>query len=137
MVMIVKTTSLQWNYFGRSSSSCSNGLFRGRLQVSLGLGVYPWSTERTENVVVAGSLLDDEQWHDVLIVRSEKNLNISVDGVSIWRNLTAVFMHMDMNRKVYIGGVPSFSNKRSVAVTESFAGCMEEFNFNGVQVSEI
>ncbi|KAM3186642.1 hypothetical protein ACTXT7_003895 [Hymenolepis weldensis] len=109
-------------------------LFRGRLQVSLGLGVYPWSTERTENIVVAGSLLDDEQWHDVLIVRSEKNLNISVDGVSIWRNLTAVFMHMDMNRRVYIGGVPSFSNKRSVAVTESFAGCMEEFNFNGVQV---
>nr|CUU99120.1 hypothetical transcript [Hymenolepis microstoma] len=109
-------------------------LFRGRLQVSLGLGIYPWSTERTENVILAGSLLDDEQWHDVLIVRSEKNLNISVDGVSIWRNLTAVFMHMDMNRRAYIGGVPSFSNKKSISVTENFVGCMEEFNFNGVQV---
>lgn len=36
--------------------------------------------------------------------------------------------------QVYIGGVPSFSNKRSVTVTENFAGCIEEFNFNGVQV---
>ena len=66
----------------------------------MGLGTYPWTTDKTDNVVEAGSLLDDEQWHDVLIIRTTKNLNISVDGVSIWRNLSAVFMHMDMNRKV-------------------------------------
>ncbi|VDD79184.1 unnamed protein product [Mesocestoides corti] len=109
-------------------------LYRARLQVSLNLGTYPWATGKTDNVVVAGSLLDDEQWHDVSIIRTEKNLNISVDGVSIWRNLSAIFLHMDMNRKLYIGGVPSFSNKRSVTVMENFVGCIEEFNFNGVQV---
>lgn len=67
----------------------------------MNLGTYPWTTERTNNVVIAGSLLDDDQWHDVSIIRTEKNLNISVDGVSIWRNLSATFLHMDMNRKVF------------------------------------
>ena len=77
-------------------------IIRSRLRVSMGLGTYPWTTEKTDNVVEAGSLLDDEQWHDVSVIRTSKNLNISVDGVSIWRNLSAVFMHMDMNRKVEI-----------------------------------
>lgn len=74
----------------------------------MGLGIYPWTTERMENVVVAGSLLDDEQWHDVSIIRTGKNLNISVDGISIWRNLSSIFMHMDMNRKVSIKSIQMF-----------------------------
>ncbi|KAL7060882.1 hypothetical protein AAHC03_010101 [Spirometra sp. Aus1] len=108
-------------------------LFRGRLQVSVNLGTFPWEDEQTDNSVLAGSLLDDDQWHDVSIIRTEKNLNISVDGVSTWRNLSAVFLHMDMNRRLYVGGLPSFANKKSVTVTENFMGCLEEFNFNGVQ----
>ncbi|VDK71548.1 unnamed protein product [Dibothriocephalus latus] len=108
-------------------------LYRARLQVSVNLGIFPWADEQTDNSVLAGSLLDDDQWHDVSIIRTEKNLNISVDGVSTWRNLSAIFVHMDMNRKLYIGGLPSFANKKSVTVTENFQGCLEEFNFNGVQ----
>lgn len=60
----------------------------------------PWSNELTDNTVDAGSLLDDDQWHDVHIVRDQKNLNISVDRIRVWRNISAIFLHMNMNRNV-------------------------------------
>lgn len=73
---------------------------RGRLRVNINLGTLPWSDDPTDNTIDAGSLLDDDQWHDVHIVRQEKNLNISVDRIQVWRNLSAIFLHTNMNRNV-------------------------------------
>lgn len=88
----------------KTNFDCENYIhdfyFRAKLRVSVNLGSYPWTNELDDNSVIAGSLLDDDQWHDVSIIRTEKDLNITVDGVRMWRNLTASFLHMDMNRKV-------------------------------------
>ena len=53
-----------------------------------------------DNSIVAGSLLADNQLHQVYIVREEKELNVTVYNVELWRNLSAIFVHMDMNRNV-------------------------------------
>ncbi|KAA0186846.1 Neurexin 4 [Fasciolopsis buskii] len=109
-------------------------LFRGRLRVNINLGTLPWSDDPTDNTIDAGSLLDDDQWHDVHIVRQEKNLNISVDRIQVWRNLSAIFLHTNMNRNLSAGGLPHYSNRRGVTVNKNFIGCIEEFVFNGVHL---
>ncbi|CAL8092395.1 unnamed protein product [Calicophoron daubneyi] len=109
-------------------------LYRGRLRVSVNLGTLPGSNEQTDNTVDAGSLLDDDQWHDVHIIRAEKNLNISVDRIQVWRNLSAVFIHTDMNRNLSVGGLPYFANRRGVTVNRNFVGCIEELVFDGVNI---
>ncbi|KAF6776598.1 hypothetical protein AHF37_03539 [Paragonimus kellicotti] len=109
-------------------------LYRGRLRVNVNLGAVPSSTEPTDNSVDAGSLLDDDQWHDVHIIREQKNLNISVDRIQVWRNLSAIFVHTNMNRNLSAGGLPHFSNRRGITVTQNFKGCIEEFVFNGVHL---
>ncbi|CAH8572210.1 unnamed protein product [Dicrocoelium dendriticum] len=109
-------------------------LFRGRLRVNINLGTVPSSTELTDNSVDAGSLLDDNQWHDVHILRVQKNLNITVDRIQVWRNLSAIFLHMNMNRNLSVGGLPYFANRRGVTVRQNFIGCMEELVFNGVHM---
>uniref|UniRef100_A0A183B3P8 LAM_G_DOMAIN domain-containing protein n=1 Tax=Echinostoma caproni TaxID=27848 RepID=A0A183B3P8_9TREM len=68
-------------------------LYRGRLRVNINLGTLPWSDEPTDNTVDAGSLLDDDQWHDVHIIRQEKNLNISVDRIH-WTDPQAALQAM-------------------------------------------
>ncbi|CAH8431817.1 unnamed protein product [Schistosoma intercalatum] len=109
-------------------------LYRGRLRVRVNLGTVPLSDEPTDNIVDAGSLLDDDQWHDVQIIREEKNLNISVDRIKVWRNISAIFVHMNMNRNLSIGGLPDYSNRRGLSVSQNFIGCIEEFIFNGVHI---
>ncbi|XP_018647599.1 septate junction protein [Schistosoma mansoni] len=109
-------------------------LYRGRLRVRVNLGTVPLSNEPTDNIVDAGSLLDDDQWHDVQIIREEKNLNISVDRIKVWRNISAIFVHMNMNRNLSIGGLPDYSNRRGISVNQNFIGCLEEFIFNGVHI---
>ncbi|KAA3675173.1 uncharacterized protein DEA37_0012683 [Paragonimus westermani] len=109
-------------------------ILRGRLRVNINLGAVPSSTEPTDNTVDAGSLLDDDQWHDVHIIREQKNLNISVDRIQVWRNLSAIFVHTNMNRNLSAGGLPHFSNRRGITVTQNFKGCIEEFIFNGVHL---
>ncbi|TGZ36839.1 hypothetical protein CRM22_011389 [Opisthorchis felineus] len=109
-------------------------LFRGRLRVSVNLGTVPSSTEPTDNTVDAGSLLDDDQWHDVHIIRAQKNLNISVDRIQVWRNLSAIFIHLNMNRNLSAGGLPFFSHRRGITVSQNFKGCIEELVFNGVHL---
>ncbi|VDQ07781.1 unnamed protein product [Trichobilharzia regenti] len=79
-------------------------------------------------------MLDDDQWHDVKIIREQKNLNISVDRIKVWRNISAIFLHMNMNRNLSVGGLPDFSNRRGVSVSQNFIGCIEEFIFNGVHI---
>ncbi|CAH8495689.1 unnamed protein product [Schistosoma rodhaini] len=109
-------------------------LYRGRLRVRVNLGTVPLSNEPTDNIVDAGSLLDDDQWHDIQIIREEKNLNISVDRIKVWRNISAIFVHMNMNRNLSIGGLPDYSNRRGISVNQNFIGCLEEFIFNGVHI---
>ena len=48
----------------------------------------------------AGSLLDDNQWHDVEIYRKDREIDFTVDRLTI-RNMTnGDFYQLDLDRKV-------------------------------------
>ena len=48
----------------------------------------------------AGSLLDDNQWHDIEIVRHGREVNFTVDRLSITNMTNGDFFQLDLDRQV-------------------------------------
>lgn len=48
-----------------------------------------------------GSLLDDNIWHEVIIMRSRLDVVFSVDRVTIQGRINGEFERLDLNREVY------------------------------------
>ncbi|KAL3309815.1 hypothetical protein Ciccas_011634, partial [Cichlidogyrus casuarinus] len=107
-------------------------VYQARLRVNVNLGGLSTSNIKIDNSIECGSLLDDDQWHEVLIIRDQKNINITVDWVTTWRNLSSVFVQMNMNRNLSLGGLPNYAARKGVTVTSNFVGCIEEFFYNGM-----
>lgn len=63
---------------GDTEDYCIVGLEDGRLKVNINLGAGESESLSSENVV-----LNDFNWHDVLITRREANLSILIDNVHI------------------------------------------------------
>lgn len=83
--------------------------------------------------VTCGSLLDDNIWHDVYIWRKRRELVFTVDRVVVQRHIRGDFFQLDLNREMYIGGLPNF-NQEGVAVVANFTGCIENLFFNDTNV---
>ncbi|XP_031832226.1 neurexin-4 isoform X3 [Nomia melanderi] len=79
-----------------------------------------------------GSLLDDNMWHDVLISRNRKNISFSVDRVLIKGRVKGEFYRLDLNRALYIGGVPN--KQEGLVVNQNFTGCIENFYLNATSI---
>ncbi|CAK9800818.1 Nrx-IV, partial [Anthophora quadrimaculata] len=79
-----------------------------------------------------GSLLDDNMWHDVLISRNRKNISFSVDRVLIKGRIKGEFHRLDLNRALYIGGVPN--KQDGLVVNQNFTGCIENFYLNATNI---
>ncbi|XP_016910778.1 neurexin-4 isoform X1 [Apis cerana] len=79
-----------------------------------------------------GSLLDDNMWHDVLISRNRKNISFSVDRVLIKGRIKGEFHRLDLNRALYIGGVPN--KQDGLVVNQNFTGCIENFYLNATSI---
>lgn len=94
------------------------------LNIDLGSGI-------TTSLSV-GSLLDDNMWHDVLISRSRKNIAFSVDRVLVKGRIKGEFHRLDLNRALYIGGVPNI--QEGLVVTQNFSGCIENLHLNKTNV---
>jgi hypothetical protein len=48
-----------------------------------------------------GSLLDDNIWHEVIIMRNRLDVVFSVDRVTIQGRINGEFERLDLNREVY------------------------------------
>ncbi|XP_044018099.1 neurexin-4 isoform X2 [Aphidius gifuensis] len=83
---------------------------------------------KTTTSFSVGSLLDDNMWHDVLISRNRKDINFSVDRVLVKGKIIGEFHRLDLNRALYIGGVPNIQD--GLKVTQNFTGCIENFFLN-------
>ena len=65
----------------------------------------------------AGSLLDDNQWHDVEINRVGREVNFTVDRLTIMNMTNGDFYQLDLDRKVYLlGFVHCFCCKNIVII---------------------
>lgn len=75
-----------------------------------------------------GSLLDDNVWHDVVISRNRRDILLSVDRVVVDGKIKGDFDKLDLNRMLYIGGVPT--KEEGLVVTQNFTGCIENLYLN-------
>ena len=74
--------------------------------------------------MVCGSLLDDNQWHDVVIDRESKNISVTVDRLRVTGVSKGPFTVLDIDDSISIGGVKN-PNQRGILVQENFRGCIE------------
>ena len=79
-----------------------------------------------------GSLLDDNLWHDVRIFRNKREVVFTVDRVMIREKVKGDYAQLDLNRNLYIGGVPNF--QEGLVVRQNFTGCIENMFFNYTNV---
>lgn len=106
-------------------------LKRGYLYLHVDLG----STRlvRGGTTLVGGSMLDDHQWHDVLVRRKGKNIILTVDRLETVGEAAGDFFRLDLDSKLFVGGIPTFT-KPGVTVRYNFYGCIENAQFNGVEI---
>lgn len=81
-----------------------------------------------------GSLLDDNLWHDVRIFRNKREVVFTVDRVMIRDKVKGDYAQLDLNRNIYIGGVPN--QQQGLVVTQNFTGCIENLFFNHTNIIE-
>uniref|UniRef100_A0A672NQV0 Contactin associated protein like 3 n=1 Tax=Sinocyclocheilus grahami TaxID=75366 RepID=A0A672NQV0_SINGR len=113
-------------------------LQRGRLILHLNLGERkrrPQSTGRSSSVML-GSLLDDHHWHSVQIERFNKHVNFTVDGhMQHFRSLGQEDT-LEIDYELSFGGIP-LPGKPGTFLHENFHGCIENLNYNGVNVIDM
>ncbi|XP_073984244.1 neurexin-4 isoform X1 [Rhodnius prolixus] len=101
-------------------------LRHNRLLLNIDLG------SRIPTSLSVGSLLDDNIWHDVVISRNRKDMLFSVDRVMIHGNIKGEFTRLNLNREIFIGGVPNIQD--GLLVTQNFTGCLENLYINSSNV---
>ncbi|KAF4517229.1 hypothetical protein B566_EDAN005283 [Ephemera danica] len=75
-----------------------------------------------------GSLLDDNLWHDVVVSRNRRDVMFSVDRVVVKGRIKGEFSRLNLNRDLYIGGIPNI--QEGVLVNRNFTGCLENLYLN-------
>ncbi len=73
-------------------------LVHGKLYFHIDLG--STATQAGDTTMKAGSLLDDNQWHDVEIVRDGREINFTVDRLTITNMTHGEFFQLDLDRYV-------------------------------------
>lgn len=91
------------------------------------------------NMHVREKACDDNEWHSVRITRNQNLLTLILDGaLQIPRLFPGKFISFDLRHgegDIFIGGMPTshfLSSSRSSG--KNFEGCLQEINFNGVDI---
>ncbi|KAK4300982.1 hypothetical protein Pmani_026854 [Petrolisthes manimaculis] len=111
---------------GTQGDYLSLQLVQNRMVLNVNLG------SKLMTSLSVGSLLDDNAWHDVEIRREQRNITFLVDRVRIDSIILGDFKRMDLNQKLYIGGVPNMQVGMKSRV--NFTGCMENFFINSTAI---
>ncbi|KAG9508924.1 Neurexin-4, partial [Fragariocoptes setiger] len=83
--------------------------------------------------VSAGSLLDDNTWHDVSIARFGNYVLLNVDRVLVRMSFDGDFTRLNLDEDLWIGGVPG-SMFSPINTRTNFTGCLENVMFNNTNV---
>ncbi len=100
-------------------------LVENRLLLNMNLG----GKQRHETAFMnLGSLLDDNLFHEVVVSRERRDVILSVDRVRIRDRIHGDFHKLNLDRMLYIGGVPNV--EEGLVVYENFTGCIENMYLN-------
>lgn len=108
--------------FSYTGGTCCFSIDLGSTQLRRGL------TQQT-----GGSLLDDSQWHDVIIRRNHTKVTLVVDRLETHFETNGLFYRLNLDKKIYLGGLLTF-NMNGISVKYNFNGCMDNVVFNGVRM---
>jgi hypothetical protein len=84
--------------------------------------------------ISAGSLLDDNLWHDVFISRRGRDVLFTVDRVLVRHYLQSDFTRLNLNHDLFIGGIP-IKLDDPINTRENFSGCIENLTFNSTNIA--
>ncbi|CAG2120806.1 unnamed protein product, partial [Medioppia subpectinata] len=84
--------------------------------------------------ISAGSLLDDNLWHDVLISRRGRDVLFSVDRVLVRHFLKSDYLRLNLNHDLFIGGIP-IKIDDPLNTRQNFSGCIENLTFNSTNIA--
>jgi len=107
-------------------------LVENRLLLNINLGSSRGRTSDTETSLTLGSLLDDNNFHEVHIERERRNIVLSVDRVQIRDRIRGEFNRLDLDGNLYIGGAPYV--QRGLVIYDNFTGCIENLYLNHTNV---
>ncbi|XP_071372123.1 neurexin-2-beta isoform X13 [Centroberyx affinis] len=97
-------------------------LDRGRVKLTVNLGKGP-------EILLVGQKLNDNEWHTVKVVRRGKNLQLSVDNVTVEGHMTGAHTRLEFNN-IETG---IMTERRFIAVMPSnFIGHLQALSFNGM-----
>lgn len=113
---------------GDEGDAMSIQLVNNKLIYSVNLG----GTSKFQNIS-AGSLLDDNTWHDVSIDRYGRNVVLSVNRVVVKQHLDGEFSRLNLNLDLWIGGLPNLLYNH-IGTRTNFTGCLENLMFNGTNI---
>uniref|UniRef100_A0A3Q3N9Y2 Laminin subunit alpha-1 n=1 Tax=Mastacembelus armatus TaxID=205130 RepID=A0A3Q3N9Y2_9TELE len=101
-------------------------LMGGRLLMSADLGKGPASI--TSSVVI-----NDGEWHTVNAEVSRRSMSVSVGDLSPG-SMTIKGNQLDVDNRLYLGGLPHTYTTRRVNVSSSFPGCIRSVSLNRVKL---
>ncbi|KAM9337101.1 laminin subunit alpha-1 [Symphorus nematophorus] len=101
-------------------------LTAGRLMMSADLGKGPAS-------VTSSVAINDGEWHTVSAEVSRRSLSLSVDGSSL-DSVSVKGNQLDVDDRLYLGGLPHTHKTRRINVSSSFPGCVRSVSLNGAML---
>ncbi|XP_072302284.1 neurexin-2-like isoform X7 [Eucyclogobius newberryi] len=114
--LLLATTSQQ------SADTMRVELDGGRVKLTVNLGKGP-------EILLVGEKLNDNEWHTVKVVRRGKNLQLSVDNVTVEGHMTGAHTRLEFNN-VETG---IMTERRFISVMPSnFIGHLQALSFNGM-----
>ncbi|XP_060068811.1 neurexin-4-like [Ylistrum balloti] len=116
---------------GNQGDYLSLELVGGTLYFHLDLGSTTKVAGTTDQL--GGNMLDDSQWHDIIIRRNRTTVMLIVDRMETRFESNGAFYRLNVDKKIYIGGVPSF-DQQGLTVKTNFAGCLENVVFNSLKI---
>ncbi|XP_076025001.1 neurexin-2-like [Genypterus blacodes] len=94
----------------------------GRVKLTVNLGKGP-------EVLLVGEKMNDNEWHTVKVVRRGKNLQLSVDNVTVEGHMTGAHTRLEFNN-IETG---IMTERRFISVMPSnFIGHLQSLSFNGM-----
>uniref|UniRef100_A0A671TW87 Laminin, alpha 1 n=1 Tax=Sparus aurata TaxID=8175 RepID=A0A671TW87_SPAAU len=97
-------------------------LMGGRLMMSADLGKGPAS-------ITSSVAINDGEWHTV----SRRSLSVKVDGSSP-DSVSVKGNQLDVDDRLYLGGLPHTLTARRINVSSSFPGCVRSVSLNGAML---
>ncbi|XP_077610169.1 contactin-associated protein-like 4 isoform X2 [Crocuta crocuta] len=121
---------------GQNGDHITLDLRRGKLFLLINSGEAKLASAHTLINLTLGSLLDDQHWHSVLIQRSGRQVNFTVDEHRHRFHAQGEFSYLDLDYEISFGGIPAPGKSVSFP-HKNFHGCLENLYYNGVDIIDL